>query len=1127
MTESEPVASSQQAIGNGIGEVSGKYDGVVKVWVGNPPSSFCSGVLLTPLYVATANHCVTGVAKDSIECLPFFGDVTLYSPGDVTQPVTVDFHDSVNGVYDATPDVFTHTAALSGNIAVRTPYDLNLCKQFGASQDVAIFRLDTRVPMAEYPPIHPPLHHEAFGNRSCFHPFKFTATAVGFGDTNVTTTFGSDGGTQTRRFNGSDGWFFSQDNPVILNTYGFGLPYQANLKGDSGGPVIANGLACGIASRYYPDFVELAVVGEYAALDGPENQDLLLQHVIDVSETHWAGECNPDDPNPWDDPALTDTDTGEVVFGGAARGDGMPDACDPCPFEVEPNLRGDFTRGDDRDGDGVPDRCDNCPPELCEARGLAASFCANPYPADFGPQADSDGDGVGDACDSCPTVPNAGDNWNPSFDDPDGDYVGRACDNCDQRNSWRACQADAECTLIRTDGTILVGRCLEIGVYGRCDDDDGRICRPHLANKDCEAGVSCEFSAVFASMRWGRCNQVLDDQNNNGVGGPCDTCDAAPGVTVVANSNRFAEEREFAKKFGDACDPVPTYSARATPHELSELAGITRFIGAAGLGRDPDASYATPAPFDAEVGFRWTNCHFEGEDKASHNCYFQFATVDPNIGFAPSPGQVSTWKHVTTGFAPIHDFGSALFKETPADQIVQRTFDSVVRLDPTVHPFGQEYGEDEVNRVGVLENLIWYHDLDIAMNGVTTWVDPVNGKPRTTGLFWSHGLWDQTTTASIRDNHFLTTARGLRDHYGYVKTPLVLKPFSKPFLEFDACKLGPCFLKWKGDYLARVNPSILVAQNAPGAGVILPAIDGSFAAAGWFGLADVTEAISAPVASLTRDPELSFVGAVETGQRAAHFSSAQSVVVPKDWKTGSVALPLVYQGGVLQLADARLDQPAITQASVSSAGPSARSAPAYVFSARQSALYVVGGQIDDAPAGEVWRYDIVARGWQRLWVKGAATLGELSPRRVLAAGYDERATRLAFIDESAQAGQKFPLARLVVFDTARRTGHVALTLPRLGIFSRIDLTARGDGTWLLSGQVGTSKQWKAYRFRFDEAGKVDWLGLRVGSGLLLDQPINDTAAIELVVVNGKTGLPEAILLVPETFKPQKAGITAL
>lgn len=70
-------------------------------------------------------------------------------------------------------------------------------------------------------------------------------------------------------------------------------------------------------------------------------------------------------------------------------GDGVGDACDPCPLEARVTM---CARVDplDRDRDGVPDTIDNCP-------GIA-----NPD------QADRDGDMRGDACDPCPDFPNPG-----------------------------------------------------------------------------------------------------------------------------------------------------------------------------------------------------------------------------------------------------------------------------------------------------------------------------------------------------------------------------------------------------------------------------------------------------------------------------------------------------------------------------------------------------------------------------------------------------------------------------------------------------------------------------------------------------------------------------------------------
>src|SRR5262249_14450747 len=72
-----------------------------------------------------------------------------------------------------------------------------------------------------------------------------------------------------------------------------------------------------------------------------------------------------------------------------ADGDGIGDACDPCPLDAGA-MSCALTNADDIDGDGVPNSADNCP--------------TTPNPD----QADQDGDMKGDACDACPTTPNPG-----------------------------------------------------------------------------------------------------------------------------------------------------------------------------------------------------------------------------------------------------------------------------------------------------------------------------------------------------------------------------------------------------------------------------------------------------------------------------------------------------------------------------------------------------------------------------------------------------------------------------------------------------------------------------------------------------------------------------------------------
>jgi hypothetical protein len=103
--------------------------------------------------------------------------------------------------------------------------------------------------------------------------------------------------------------------------------------------------------------------------------------------------------------------------------------------------------GPDSDGDGIPDACDNCP------------WIPN------GDQTDTDGDGIGDACDNCPDVPN------PDQTDSDGNGIGDACECvCPQPPPPEANhRMTGGGSVFTTDGTRVTH-----GFEIRCDADDPR-----------------------------------------------------------------------------------------------------------------------------------------------------------------------------------------------------------------------------------------------------------------------------------------------------------------------------------------------------------------------------------------------------------------------------------------------------------------------------------------------------------------------------------------------------------------------------------------------------------------------------------------------------------------------------
>jgi hypothetical protein len=882
-----------------------------------------------------------------------------------------------------------------------------------------------------------------------------------------------------------------------------------------------------------------------------------------VSKTHFVGECNPGDRTSWAvarAAALEDTD---------ADADLMPDACDPGPFSPHADLRGDFTRSTDLDQDGVDDAFDNCPPSYCEeVLGLPAAFCFNPYPTSpFAPQPDEgDGDGIGDACDACPHH----DGPFQSLVDPDGDGVDVMCDNCETgRNRRAACTADEQCSTTSPSGQTEEGFCTAIGLWGRCSgthwacaddadcpDPDGfgglppETCdrpegtcsaslQPCSFDNDCPAGQTCEDAAPI-----GRCSRQTDDENLNFVGGECDPCDESPSVPgaplILANSNDIAERREHAPPLGDACDPVPVYSTK--PVTVSVTLGPppfdptkrTLFTASAGHGGPPGLG----GLIGLEVGHRWCNCRLDGQNLDALKCWKRCQPQKPDDAYG-SPG--SDYEHVTTAVSPITSDPRVTPPAAGSDVERLKVFANAVWLDPEPHPFG----DTEQHRVGLPEFLVWDHATDIAARPLDfpTYLDATTEK--TAGLLWSHVLDDGSryvggATPGSRDYAYYTTEGvaldGLRDNYVRVDTPALNLLKFVAFPPLTECHLlNNCQPWWRGDLIADigsvVNPAILA--QAQGAGLLACGADGcAIAAVG--GNIDVTGLVTPAAASLLGDTSLVFLSPVEHGRHTDARSSGGAIMLgmPRSFSSAVTPIPIVTDGDAIRplgeiICEPECPLPGPGLASASGSGPADRQDPAYAFSLKQGVVIMAGGALQDgSPAREIWRNDLRGSGWELL-LRGDPAAGPLddpAPRDVVALGYDSHASLAAFVDHTTMAkkhGRKIPIARLVLFDVARELARVALVLPRLGVFERVDLVARGDGSWVLVGQVRHTGVWKAFELRLSIDADPVWTGFASGKGAIVNAPVNTSQGVLLPVL--KKGKLELVFLGASAFHGRHAG----
>jgi hypothetical protein len=350
-------------------------------------TSVCTGTLIAPNLVMTAQHCISSISASGIIC----GQTTF-------------------GAKRPTNDIIATTATRITDITRSNAYRVSKMHVPPGSgvcgRDIALIRLSSNVPSQVTSPAPPRLNTPPRGT---------SYTAYGYGrdpTVNATRTSGV-----RRRLRGlqvrCSAQGCAQSQSLTAEEF---LGSDGTCQGDSGGGAFdAQGRVLGALSR-----------------GGREcsNAIYTLASAWETWIRNKAGQAQSAggySPPAWMNGGSTTTDS---------DGDGVADSLDNCPNvsnSGQADLDGDGT-GDvcdaDADGDGVG-ADDNCPrtrnPNQEDSNGDGVGDACS---------TDSDGDGVADRDDNCPQVPNSpqdnrdGDNQGDACDDSDGDGVVDSADNC-------------------------------------------------------------------------------------------------------------------------------------------------------------------------------------------------------------------------------------------------------------------------------------------------------------------------------------------------------------------------------------------------------------------------------------------------------------------------------------------------------------------------------------------------------------------------------------------------------------------------------------------------------------------------------------------------------------------------